>query len=753
MDYASLYRVLSLDEQEAIEQRSTEIQKEITSENAIEIPALLEGTQGRLRLGWLCELLSLELDRRQSQGQDVAHEDLLLADYPEIRREIQTALDHFHWVSAPFPMSVGSFSLLECHGVRRHARLFQARSKAGQSEVALILSACKGTEPFAWRSFLREEAKALEQAAGPSVAKHLHHGEADGRFYLVTEWLPHSITQKSEYASQLGVYALANDFADLAVSLQHAHHLGIFHHDLNPSNIRLNASTQPKITGFGLGMSAMATRRTIYPEDKLASAAAFWAPEVFRDNFLNPGAIDTFGLGATLYQLCTGHTPYEGPDALERAEKGEWNRTALEQCRVAAGIKRICERSLAPSTRDRIASVHDFGMRLRAFANRPAILRRTFFVSSIATGALAATALAGWAGLTLLPPKNTPIVLRPSWIEVQATKHGIDPARVKAANIRVQLEKFDQNGMPPSLNHDDAVAVLIIQLESPAQEFGEALEVRWGDHAWEEPKFNSADWKWREYIDIRDFISNRPLEVRFFSRATSTSKEFELGPFQFNINLSDYNDQCITPLLNSVLDAGWVTSDKGLRWSITELYTHQYSVVHEIRLGIAPSDLNHTVKLREQADGPPADPNLVRKHFDEHIIELNNPPVLYTQLVMANGIVSRVKKQEADQSAWNEIVSAENFIVHSKSWRLAEGLREVVLQGALIEILLGTSESDLSVAVRFDPKIRGERAYAEWTRGNAELAKATDALKEHPALYAQLRFLGGRTTTVQPMKR
>jgi response regulator RpfG family c-di-GMP phosphodiesterase len=106
-----------------------------------------------------------------------------------------------------------------------------------------------------------------------------------------------------------------------AVGLQAAHDHHVIHRDLKPSNLLRTEGNQIKLVDFGLAreFSSNRTERRC-----LLGSVEFMPPE----QSLDPSAVrepaDIYGLGATLYWMLTGHTPYPRDenvaDALRRLQ-------------------------------------------------------------------------------------------------------------------------------------------------------------------------------------------------------------------------------------------------------------------------------------------------------------------------------------------------------------------------------------------------------------------------------------------------
>jgi len=180
----------------------------------------------------------------------------------------------------------------------------------------------------------------------PNIAKVFDAGATlEGRPYFVME-LVRGI-RVTEYCAQsrMSVPHRLSLFIQVCQAIQHAHQKGIIHRDIKPSNVLVtmhDGLPLAKVIDFGIAKATQGRLidQTLHTEvDQIMGTPAYISPEQTRPA---QTAVDTrsdiYSLGVLLYELLTGHTPF---DAHELAEM------SIERLR-----ERICaEEPLRPSHR------------------------------------------------------------------------------------------------------------------------------------------------------------------------------------------------------------------------------------------------------------------------------------------------------------------------------------------------------------------------------------------------------------------
>ncbi len=105
--------------------------------------------------------------------------------------------------------------------------------------------------------------------------------------------------------------------ARLADGLQHAHDRGVLHRDIKPGNILLGADGTPMLLDFNLSHDENQSHAQV--EASLGGTVAYMAPEHLRALSRRTRELvalvdersDLYGLGMVLFEMITGHNPFE----------------------------------------------------------------------------------------------------------------------------------------------------------------------------------------------------------------------------------------------------------------------------------------------------------------------------------------------------------------------------------------------------------------------------------------------------------
>jgi hypothetical protein len=217
------------------------------------------------------------------------------------------------------PASVaGRYLLGEVLGEGGMGRVWLARDEVLGRDVAikeLILppELVAGERDAVQRRTLRE-ARAAAQLNHPSVAQVYDVFTADGRTWIVMEYVPsRSLQQVIDADGPLEPRRVALIGLEVLAALDAAHRAGVRHRDVKPANVLLADDGRVVLTDFGI--ATIEGDSVVTSSDVVIGSPKYLSPERVRHGVVGP-ASDLWSLGATLYAAVEGRSPYERPSAM-----------------------------------------------------------------------------------------------------------------------------------------------------------------------------------------------------------------------------------------------------------------------------------------------------------------------------------------------------------------------------------------------------------------------------------------------------
>jgi len=193
------------------------------------------------------------------------------------------------------------------------ATIYRARDLQMDRIVAVkVLREIYSTDKNFVARFQRE-ARAASVLKHPNIVRVFDYGQTDGNYYIVMELIEG--TDLRSYLSSHNVLDVDRAIIiahDIALGLGAAHRRGIVHRDVKPQNVLIGIDGSIKLTDFGIvSLYKNANAERLTTSGMTVGTVQYFAPEQAQGEIVTPAA-DVYALGIVMYEMLTGHPPFDG---------------------------------------------------------------------------------------------------------------------------------------------------------------------------------------------------------------------------------------------------------------------------------------------------------------------------------------------------------------------------------------------------------------------------------------------------------
>ncbi len=215
------------------------------------------------------------------------------------------------------PTQLGNYEVVAMIAEGGMGTVYKARHR-GTGDIVAIKVIAPGTarNPVILQRFEREflAAKVLDH---PNVVRALEYCGIGPHPFLVMEYVDgESLGQRVERAGPIAEAEAVSLMVQVCDGLQRAHKQGLVHRDVKPDNILINRDGVAKLTDMGL-VKDIENDLNLTKTGRGLGTPHFMAPEQFRNAKTVDARGDIYSLGATLYALVTGTTPFGTSNPLD----------------------------------------------------------------------------------------------------------------------------------------------------------------------------------------------------------------------------------------------------------------------------------------------------------------------------------------------------------------------------------------------------------------------------------------------------
>jgi eukaryotic-like serine/threonine-protein kinase len=269
----------------------------------------------------------------------------------------------------------GRFLLLEEIGRGGMSTVFKARDLDNPSQLVAVkvLLPQYSSGVGNWSLFQRE-AEIGGELDHPYILRFISLAPNKHRSHLVTEYVAGTtLAAHVGKGRRLAEPEALRIMSRLCEAVAYMHAQQIVHYDLKPGNVMLCDDGSIRLIDFGMAHPVVSSRLAFSGPGPPMASANYVAPEQLRRQRGRP-SVDIYALGAMLYEMLTGHPPFEGDDPFVVASArqiGDPKAPRLLNSAVSLQAEEIVLRALRRDPTERYASVTE----LKADLDGPAQVR------------------------------------------------------------------------------------------------------------------------------------------------------------------------------------------------------------------------------------------------------------------------------------------------------------------------------------------------------------------------------------------
>ncbi len=219
-------------------------------------------------------------------------------------------------------LEVGTFlgdryEILELIGSGGMADVYKAKCHKLNRFVAIKVLKSEFSSDSGFVSKFKAEAQAAAGLMHPNIVNVYDVGEEKRMYYFVME-LVEGITLKHyiEKKITLTPKEAISIAIQVSMGIEAAHNNGIIHRDIKPQNIIISKEGKVKVADFGIAKAATSNTVTSHA----MGSVHYTSPEQARGGYSDAKS-DIYSIGITLFEMITGHVPFDGETTVAVAIK------------------------------------------------------------------------------------------------------------------------------------------------------------------------------------------------------------------------------------------------------------------------------------------------------------------------------------------------------------------------------------------------------------------------------------------------
>jgi len=216
------------------------------------------------------------------------------------------------------PEKIGRYEVKAELGRGGMATVYRAWDPSFEREVAIKMLPRELLHDPQFRDRFRREIKTIASLEHPAIVPVYDVGEEDGVPYFVMRYMPGGSLSQWIEKGKFSLEDAARIIERLSSALAYAHRHGLIHRDLKPDNILFDNNGDPFISDFGV--AKITDSSTNMTGSGIIGTPAYMSPEQASGEPVDARS-DIYGLGVIIFQMLSGHQPYEATTPMGVAVK------------------------------------------------------------------------------------------------------------------------------------------------------------------------------------------------------------------------------------------------------------------------------------------------------------------------------------------------------------------------------------------------------------------------------------------------
>lgn len=202
------------------------------------------------------------------------------------------------------------YEIIEKIGEGGMAKVYKAKCHLLNRYVAVKILKSEFVDNKEFIAKFNQESQSAAKLSHPNIVNIYDVGSENDINYIIMEYIDGSTLKKLiQSDGPFENQRIVNISSQIAMALIHAHDNRIIHRDIKPQNILITKDDRIKVADFGIARAM--TDATTVNTASLMGSVHYSSPEQLKGSLMDERA-DIYSLGVIMYEMATGHLPYDG---------------------------------------------------------------------------------------------------------------------------------------------------------------------------------------------------------------------------------------------------------------------------------------------------------------------------------------------------------------------------------------------------------------------------------------------------------